>query len=253
MSSGLDIEGILATSPRVLWVCAHPDDEFLSGALLARAGITYGCAVHILVLTRGGGGGNATQSEDLPATRSMEMQAVAERLGASVELHDFWNAPLPVSSFPSRKEILRRWRDQGDPLGVVAATLKRFAPDLVLTFEPTFGATGHPEHQLASRLTTTAVRAMDAADAPLVLYALRRHWIFRMMRQADPGPVDGWFEGSLPWGEGAQSCQELLVELTRLHATQNRDLAPFRRFARLFERLALRRVDVEQAPSLDTP
>lgn len=238
-----------------MWVCAHPDDEFLTGALLARAGIHYGGPVHIVVMTRGEGGANHIGAADLGATRVREMEAVAEQLGATLEVHDFFNAPLPMSSFPKRHELHERWRSQGDPQGVIEAAIEDFVPDIVVTFEPTYGATGHPEHQLTSRLTTAAAAAVARREGPTpeVLYGLRRHWFFRLLRQADPGPVEGWFDGSLPCGDTGHSCIETLIELTRLHQTQHQDLAAYRRFGKLFTRLGLRSVDPATAPRPDEP
>lgn len=250
-----DFDQRLQSKPRVLWVCAHPDDEFLTGALLVRARLFHGCAVHIVVMTSGEGGSNAIDADDLPATRRAEMNAVAEQIGATVEIHSFYNAPLPVSSFPARHELYAKWQDEGDPEGTIREAITRFEPDLILTFEPTYGATDHPEHQLTSRLTTAAVQL--AGSEAEVFYALRRHWLFRLMKQADPGPVDEWFDGNLPPApadvdHGAFTArgtsQAYLVELTRLHATQAADLEPFRKFSSLFQRLGLRQADPASAP-----
>lgn len=255
-----DFDQRLAEQPRILWVCAHPDDEFLTGALLVRAHHFHGCAVHIVVMTSGEGGSNAIDAEDLADTRRAEMSEVAEQMGATVEIHAFYNAPLPVSSFPARHELCAKWQDDGDPEGVIRAAIERFRPDVILTFEPTYGATNHPEHQLTSRLTTAAART-SGSEAE-VYYALRRHWLFRLLRQADPGPVDAWFDGELTavprgtsHGEFTRdgTAQGYLVELTRLHRTQDADLAPFRKFAGLFRRLGLRRVDPATAPRPEDP
>ncbi len=252
-----DFDQRLKNQPRILWVAAHPDDEFLSGALLVRARLYHDCPVHIVIMTSGDGGSNAVDSADLPATRKAEMQAVADQIGATVETHNFFNAPLPVSSFPARHELYNRWQDGGDPEGVIRNAIDRFKPDIILTFEPTYGATNHPEHQLTSRLTTAAAAASDTG-AP-VFYCLRRHWFFRLLGQADPGPVEEWFDGALPplasGDHGAYSaggtCQAYLVELTRLHASQAADLKPFRKFSRLFRKLGLRQADLSNAPRPD--
>lgn len=251
----VDIDALLASGKRIMWVAAHPDDEFLTGQLLARAGLHHKVPVHIVLMTRGGGGSNAINADDLPATRVEEMTAVATAMNATLEIHDFWNAPLPASTFPSPPEIHTKWKAQGDPTGIIADAIRSFKPDLLVTFEPTFGATGHPEHRLTSRLTTTAAAqvAAEGGPSPEVFYALRRHLLFRLMRQADPGPVDGWFDGSLPCGDSGLSCQETLVELSKKHATQAGDLNAFRKFARFFSRLGLRRVDPASAPSPDAP
>lgn len=253
--SSFDIDARLASGARLLWVCAHPDDEFLTGGLLARAAIHHGAPVHIVVLTRGEGGSNHIDAPDLAAARKTEMEAVAAKLGVTVEIHDFYNAGLPASSFPPREEILRRWRDHGDPDGIIEDAIRRFDPDLVITFEPTFGATGHPEHQLVSRLTTAAAArvAADGGPTPEVYYALRKHWFFRLLNQTDPGPVDGWFDGGMPCGNTGRTCQQMLVELTYLHRTQEKDMGMFRRFSPFFRKLGLRRADPANAPAPEEP
>ncbi|MCB9506357.1 MAG: PIG-L family deacetylase [Myxococcales bacterium] len=242
----LDIDRELAGGARLLWCCAHPDDEFLTGGLLARARLFHGVPTHLLVMTRGGGGNNALGVPDLPAARAEEMQAVADALGATLEIHDFWNATLPEWSFPPRREILRRWQEQANPTAVIRASIEAFRPDIVLTFDPEHGATGHPEHTLVSRLTVAALHEIAPAARPrLALYALRRHWAFRALKQADPGPVDGWFDGRLPCADG-KSCQQKLVDLLHLHASQEKDMSAFRLAAPLFSRLGLRRIDVDR-------
>lgn len=245
----LPIDQVLAEGARVMWVAAHPDDEFLSGALLARATQHHGVPVRVVLLTRGGGG--AGQAEDggaaLSAERTREMEAVAERFGFELALADYWNAPLPMSSFPKRPDLWARWREQGDPVAWIAEQVREFRPDVLLTFEPTHGATGHPEHQLASRATIAAARlAAEGPEGwrvPRTYYLLKRHWLFRLFRDADPGPVTQVFDGHLPCDAAGTRSLDFLAEATRLHATQAKDMGAFRRFRRLFRRLGLRRVD----------
>ena len=242
------IERLLAEGARVMWVAAHPDDEVISGALLARACVHHGNPTQIVVLTRGEGGSRpaGATTEDLAAMRSREMAAVAERFGAELVMGSFWNAPLPVKSFPARHEIFERWQAQGDPVGFVAQAMRAFEPGLVLTFDPHHGATGHPEHQLVSRITWAAVREVWGGErreaAPALYHLLWRHPLLRLLGGADPGPVDEVFDGDLPC-TGDQTCMDFLVEATRLHVTQSKDMGAFRRARRLLGRLRLRRVD----------
>ncbi|MGM0577528.1 MAG: PIG-L deacetylase family protein [Myxococcota bacterium] len=250
----LPIDEVLARGARVMWVAAHPDDEFLSGALLARASVHYGNPLRIVLLTRGEGGAGAEgDGPSLGDVRAREMAAVADRLHAELQLESFWNAPLPESSFPRRDELYARWREEGDPVAVVTRAVRSFRPDVLLTFEPTHGATGHPEHQLASRIATAAVR--EAAETPRgadaeaahrverVYYVLERHWFFRLLRGADPGPTTETWDGRLPCGDTGGSCMDFLVDLTRLHETQAKDMGAFRAARRLFTTVHLRRVD----------
>lgn len=250
------VDAFLSGGARVLWVAAHPDDECFGGTLLARSSIHYRNPLAMLVMTRGDGGECCLPEgcvPDLATVRSREMAQVAERYRAELTHLRYWNAPLPVESFPKRHEICARWRAQGDPVGDVATVIRRFKPDLVLTFDPVRGATGHPEHQLTSRIATTAVKvAADPAQTVAGLPAhrvertyhlLNRFWLYRMLGAADPGPVTEVFDASLPAAPGV-SCADFMAEATRFHRTQDADMGMVRRIkSAAFNDLAMRRVD----------
>ena len=242
MSKLKDLDPLLESNPRILWVCAHPDDEFLSGSILVRASVHYECPVHIVIMTRGEGGAVGNYDPELLAeTRREEMRAVAADMGATVEFYSFYNAPLPVESFPTRQELYAKWLESDDPVKIVSGAIKRFQPDIVLTFDPDNGATGHPEHTLTARVTTNALQ--QCAHKPKhSFFVQKRHWIFRLFRDADPGPSTHVFDGRKP-ATWEKNCIDYLCDLTKLHTSQDRDLAPFRRFRRLFEVTHLREID----------
>ncbi|RME19458.1 MAG: hypothetical protein D6806_18260, partial [Deltaproteobacteria bacterium] len=205
------LDAYLAQGARVMWCAAHPDDECFPGGILARASIFYRNPLHLVVMTHGEGGecGLARGcNPDLATVRGQEMQKAAEIYRASLDHEHFFNAPLPVESFPPRHEIWRRWKAYKDPVLFVARAIRRFRPDLLITFHPDWGATGHPEHQLASRCATTAVRM--AADPKVDIdglgphrvgrtyYILNRVCLFVLLGRADPGPVTETFDATLP-------------------------------------------------------
>jgi LmbE family N-acetylglucosaminyl deacetylase len=242
-------------SNRVLWVAAHPDDESFAGGILAKAGPRCGNPLHFLVLTRGEGGESCLPSgipEDLGAVRSREIARVAELYGATLEQESFFNAGLPVTSFPYRHEIARRWREHKDPALVVARTIREFRPDIVLTFAPDYGSTGHPEHQLTSRFVTAGIRLAAESDrrlpgrahrVPNTWYLLNKFWFTRL---------DGKGYDPLPWTEafpvrqpciGGWSCADVMAEFTHPHLTQAADMGMMRRVAGAIHNLYLYRVD----------
>jgi LmbE family N-acetylglucosaminyl deacetylase len=249
-----DIDGLLARGARVLWVAAHPDDECFAGPILARAGRYHRRPLWFLVLTSGDGGECNIPGgcrPDLATVRRAEMRAVAARYGARLQHERFWNAPLPVASFPPRPRIGAVWRARRDPVALVAATVRGFRPDVLLTFDPDFGATGHPEHQLASRVATAAVRlaADGAAAVPgpphrvgRTYYVLNRFWPLRLVGRADPGPVTERFDATLPCTP-TQSCLRFMLEATRLHRSQDRDMENVRSLRSAFATLDLRQAD----------
>jgi len=250
------LDEVLAGGARTMWVAAHPDDECFPGGLLARSSIHYGNPLAFVVMTHGDGG-ECCRPEgcepDLATVRGQEMARVARMYRARLYHHRYWNAPLPVSSFPPRREILARWRAQGDPLGDIVRAVREFRPDLLVTFDPFVGATGHPEHQLTARLAVLAVR--QAADASVAtgdlpphqvswtLLQQNRFWVFRLGGGGDPGPVTHSFDASLPVAPGL-SCADFMAEATRLHRTQENDMGMVRRVKSAgFLALHFRRVD----------
>lgn len=250
------LDEVLAAGARTMWVAAHPDDECFPGGLLARSSIYYRNPLAFVVMTHGDGGecGLPEGCEpDLATIRGREMARVARMYRARLYHHRYWNAPLPVSSFPPRREILARWRAQGDPLLDIVTAIRDARPDLLVTFDPFVGATGHPEHQLTARLAVLAVR--QAADPSVATPGLapyrvartllqqNRFWVFRLGGGGDPGPVTDTFDASLPAAPGL-SCADFMAEATRLHRTQEHDMGMVRRVVSAgFLTLCFRRVD----------
>lgn len=257
-----EIDTLLARMPRLMWVAAHPDDESFAGALLARASLYHHCPLHFLVLTRGEGGEcclPGQEGEDLPTQRSRELLEVARLYNATLEHHSFWNAPLPVDSFPPRHEIGRRWIEQADPTRIIATAIRSFRPDILLTLAPEVGGTGHPEHQLVARFATAAIRLAALPDADLAppdagapqpphrvsrcYYLVNRYWFMRRFGGGyDPRPWTQAFDVRLPC-IGTMTCAEVMAEHTRPHRSQDNDMAAMRRVAALIHHIYLHETD----------
>ena len=238
------VEKLLAQGARVMWVAAHPDDECFPGSLLARASIYYGNPLHLLVFTKGDGGECCIPGgchPDLATVRSREMQAVAEMYRASLRHESFFNASLPVESFPRRHEIYKKWLERKDPVAVALEELESFKPDLLLTLDPVRGATGHPEHQLASRVATAAVRKASH-KVRRVYYLENRFWVFRLLGIADPGPVTETWDARVRCKPG-MTCRDFMLEATKLHRSQANDMGKVRRYYTLFGTLSLCQTD----------
>lgn len=249
------VDAYLRGGARVMWCAPHPDDECFPGALLARAGIYHGNRLYFLILTHGEGGTCGLRRgchPDLATVRGEEMRRAAGSYRATLQHEHFFNAPLPVSSFPPRHRIYDIWRRQGDPVHLVAAAIRRFQPDLLLTFDPHWGATGHPEHQLTSRVATAGVRM--AADREVDMaglgvhrvartyYVLNRYWPLVLVGRADPGPVTETFDAALPCRYGF-SCLDFMVHATHAHRTQHGDMGTVRDHRGAFATMRLRQVD----------
>jgi LmbE family N-acetylglucosaminyl deacetylase len=154
---------------RLMAVLAHPDDESLGvGGTLAKYA-SDGVDVFLLTATRGDGGrfrghrcGDAQHPGPaaLAAIRETELRAAATVLGVR---------DVSVLDYPDQH------LDRADPreaVGRIATELRRFRPDVVVTFGPD-GAYGHPDHIAISQFTTAAVVAAAAwASRPHVVSKL---------------------------------------------------------------------------------
>jgi LmbE family N-acetylglucosaminyl deacetylase len=201
---------------RLLAVLAHPDDESLGvGGTLAKYA-AEGADVFLLTATRGDGGrfcGHRCGDERHPGPlalgniRERELRAAATVLGVrEVSLLEYHDQHL----------------DRADPreaVGRIATHLRRFRPDVVVTFGPE-GAYGHPDHIAISQFTTAAIVA--AADAAFIAgtdgAAARPHSVSKLYYVAWPqstwsayqaavrtlsATVDGVERQATPWPDWA--------------------------------------------------
>src|SRR4029434_1498383 len=143
------------TTPRLMAVLAHPDDESLGiGGTLGKYA-SEGADVFLLSATRGDRGryrdyrfGDPQHpgAAALASIRERELRAAASALGvrdvALLHYHD--------------QEL-----DRANPREAIPAIvehLRRVQPEVIITFGPD-GAYGHPDHIAISQLTTAAVVA----------------------------------------------------------------------------------------------
>jgi len=112
---------------RILVIVAHPDDELLLAPYLASRCVRGGATCSLLVLTRGEGGGD-------PDVRTGEMARSAALLNARLTQ---WSLPDGMTAWNDRETLVRQLSD------VIALE----NPDMILTFDPEHGTTGHPAHR----------------------------------------------------------------------------------------------------------
>jgi LmbE family N-acetylglucosaminyl deacetylase len=134
---------------------AHPDDEALGfGGVLAKYG-EEGVETCLVTATRGDRGRYFGHTMDRPehpgrqalaALRERELHASAAVLGVrEVALLDYEDGRLDQA-------------EPGEVVGHLVRQMRRFRPDVVLTFAPD-GAYGHPDHIAISQFTTAAIVA----------------------------------------------------------------------------------------------
>jgi LmbE family N-acetylglucosaminyl deacetylase len=128
-------------------VVAHPDDEcFAFGGALALAA-DRGIETYVICLTDGQAAsnrGSAATGEALGAMRREEFRRSCEVLGVTHnELMDYQDGQLEFVEFPVAA-------------GRLVERMRRFKPDVVLTFGGDGGQNTHADHMMASMLTTAA-------------------------------------------------------------------------------------------------
>ncbi|NUR84558.1 MAG: PIG-L family deacetylase, partial [Nonomuraea sp.] len=157
---------LLAGPPHVdvLFVGAHPDDEYQSLAAFGQWGERHGLRTGVVTVTRGEGGGNAAGPEKgaaLGRIREAEERKAVALAGIQdvfyLDKPDFWytlSAPLTARAWGS------------DTLGRLVELIRATKPSTVVTMDPR-PFNQHGGHQLAARLTVEAFRlAADPAAYP---------------------------------------------------------------------------------------
>lgn len=149
----------MSASPRLLVVCAHPDDEVLGCGGTVRRRVDEGWEAACVVLTGGVGGRHGTSEGDVVATLQAALRKEAadahEVVGFSrVELLDFPDNRLDLVG---RMEIAR----------AIKPIIADFKPDVVFTHHP---GDYNWDHSRAFDGVLMAARADPAEHAPTELY-----------------------------------------------------------------------------------
>lgn len=159
-----DVKGARA----IAWIAPHPDDEIWASALLGLASLGYGKDVYVVSLSR-----NATAT--YPGTwedRMQDNKDIKEYLG----LVDYVYADEYLKNYPGdvEEKFYAFLDDFIEETGV----------DLIITFENTHGANGHPAHLTVSNWITEYAREHGIK----LYYVINRDPI---LNRAEPGhPLD---------------------------------------------------------------
>lgn len=136
--------------PGIMGIFAHPDDEsFGMAGMLARATM-HGHPAAIVCATRGEVGEIADPAlatpENLGQVREGELRAACAAVGVhDVSFLDYIDGQLADA-------------DEAEAVGRIVAHLRRFRPDVVVTFTAN-GGYGHPDHMAIHRYTLSAIEA----------------------------------------------------------------------------------------------
>jgi LmbE family N-acetylglucosaminyl deacetylase len=132
---------------RILCVTAHPDDEAAAFGGTLRLYHDRGTEIYVVCLTPGQAAthrGNARSDHELATIRRKEFAASCEILGIDRGIVlDYADGQL------HRVELYK-------VVGDLVRHIREFRPDIVLTFGPEGGVTGHTDHSMASIFATLA-------------------------------------------------------------------------------------------------
>ena len=141
---------------RVLGVFAHPDDEQLVTGFFSYAKETDGAFTALVTGTKGEAGHQVptvARQQDLGIVRKAEALKNGFALGIDdQEVWDYADGGVPEASLD---EIVARVSDK----------ITTLTPELVVTFWPASGATGHKDHMRMGLAAETAVKQVRASLA----------------------------------------------------------------------------------------
>lgn len=175
---------------RVVAVFAHPDDEQLVTGLFVRAKQRDGAFTALVTATRGEAGTQTpviARQRDLGEIRHAELLKNGFALG--IDEQEVWTYPDGGVPDVPLDELVAR----------IEQALRRHAPDLVVSFWPASGATGHPDHMRIGLATERAVERLraDGAGPRWLAYTLTPRRAFarlgrelgRRIAEASPDPT----------------------------------------------------------------
>jgi LmbE family N-acetylglucosaminyl deacetylase len=197
---------------KLMCVVAHPDDEcFAFGGALALYA-ERGVETYVVCLTDGQAASNrgeAATGEALGAIRREEFRRSCEVLGVTrQELMDFQDGQLEFVEFPVAA-------------GRLVERMRRFRPDVVMTFGGDGGQNIHADHMMGSTLTTAAFhwagQAKRYAELGTPHKAKRLYYVTANFHMPDRPPAM-----MMPWTVtlDIRSVLERKYEAFRQHVSQ---------------------------------
>jgi LmbE family N-acetylglucosaminyl deacetylase len=217
----IEYDDLVEQRARILFVGAHPDDETLAGPLIYYACQHKGNSCAIALLTRGEGGecslGAACADADLGEIRTAEAMDAATGYGATLAIGDFPNISYEEVELPNALDLSKqRWEAVSDPVQWIADSITSFGPDVIVTLDPDHGFTGHVEHQLASRYTSSALERLGASAS--LFHVINNYPALEDFIGIDPAePTESW---DLRRSCGDETCIEATIRVAAAHASQ---------------------------------
>ena|SRR5579871_2529022 len=172
----------------ILVIVAHPDDETVVGAYLAKAIFDEHKRVSVIFGTRGNGGGNEAGFEQADALSTVREIEAREALAAFGVLH-VWFLDGPDTPGQDVLRSLETWH-HGEALAKAVRLVRLTRPEVILTWLPLYVAgENHGDHQASSVIAT---EAFDLAGNPTVFPE-------QLSQPRDRRNINNLTEGLHPW------------------------------------------------------
>lgn len=162
----------LASTKRVLYLAAHPDDE--NTRAISWLSMGEKATTAYLSLTRGDGGQNLIGKElgaELGILRSQELLAARSYDNAS----QFFTRAVDFGYSKTADESFEKW-NKAEILKDVVKVIRQFKPDVIITRFPPDKRAGHGHHTASALLTIEAFDKANDADYLPNLVADTKTW-----------------------------------------------------------------------------
>lgn len=229
----------------LLFVGAHPDDEWGVAPLFAEACLFNGAKCHFVVASEAKSWGcwptiGLKDTAECTRIRRAEMTRSVTALGGEVTFFGWEDAFYAFDQAGMERNIALWARDNGGRDALVSrfkGVLETIKPDVIFSHDPRHGTTCHPNHRAVTLLMLEALDQTDSVRRPDVWFE-NDHFVEDIMDPVTKAAVDNgaffpwpgdkspmyWFDASkvLPNGKTAF---EYVIATMKTHATQYPDVA----------------------------
>ncbi len=229
----------------LLFVGAHPDDEWGVAPLFAEACLFNGARCHFVVAAEGRSWGcyltiGLKDTTECSRIRRDEMRRSASNLGGEVTFFGWEDAFYAFDQAGMERNLALWASDNGGHAALVGrfkAVLDGVKPDIVFSHDPRHGTTCHPNHRAVTALMLEARAELAPASRPEVWFEndnfVEDHMDTATKAALDSGAIFPWPGDKTPmyWYDASKTLPngrtgfDYLVATMKTHRTQYPDLA----------------------------
>lgn len=229
----------------LLFVGAHPDDEWGVAPMFAEACLFNGAKCHFVVASEAKSLGcypTIGLKDPVKCTqlRREEMRLSAKMLGGDVTFFG-WEDAFYAFDQPGMERNLALWeRDNGGHtalVGRIKAELDRVKPEIVFALDPRHGTTCHPNHRVVTLLLLEAVDRLETKHRPVIWFendfVIEDNMDASTKAGFEKGAIYAWPNETAPlyWYDASKVLPngktgfDYLISVMKTHKTQFPDVA----------------------------